>query len=218
MRPSGDTGFLGGFECHAVDMPGRRTWETRPVRRSGDLARGASKIPERIGSCDPPSPKALRGGRSHGRIGIHLTALGLLDQRGRGLEAAAVALGELPRPSNEGGWTRPVLRVLVAVDVLKDAAGPAGEADAEDRADVRVRRGLDHTLVKALDRLERLREQHALLEVAQIDRARIVDGREGVPQAGPQAGPLPIRVLVEAAAVELPGPVELVEHAVDDLL
>src|SRR5204863_7623277 len=89
-----------------------------------------------------------------------LAAVRLLDERGRRLEALAVTLGQLARSGHEAGRA-----ALVAVDVLEHSAGPAGEADAEDRADVGVGNRLDHALVEALDRLDRLDEQHPLLQV-----------------------------------------------------
>src|SRR5438045_4106510 len=77
--------------------------------------------------------------------------------------------GELPRAGYEAGDA-----ALVAVDVLEGAAAPARETDAEDRADVPVGDRLDHALVEALDRLDRLGEQHPLLEVAQRNLRRVL--------------------------------------------
>src|SRR5690349_16886023 len=83
-------------------------------------------------------------------VQVLLTALGLLYQRGRGLEALAIAFGQLARPSDECRRSAAVDRGLVAVDVLEHAARPAGEANPEDRADVGVGDRFDHTLVEAL--------------------------------------------------------------------
>ena len=71
----------------------------------------------------------------------------------------------------------------------------------EDRADVGVGDGLEHALVEALDRLERLGEQHPLLDVLERDRRRVLDRREGLAQARPEASALAVLVvLVEARA------------------
>src|SRR5205823_5327954 len=102
---------------------------------------------------------------------------------------------------------------VVAVDVLEHSTGPAREADAEDRADVRVGHRLDHALVEALDRLDRLDEQHALLQVFERDVELAAAERLG--EARPEPRALAILVLIEAGALQAARPVELVEHAVD---
>src|SRR3954469_1770415 len=122
-------------------------------------------------------------------VEVRLAGVGLLDQRRRRLEALAVLLRELARPGDETGQA-----AVVAVDVLQHAARPAREADAHDGADVGVGHGLDHALVEALDALHRLDEEHPLLQVAQVDRGRVLDRRERVPQARPQPHPLAVGV------------------------
>src|SRR5215218_8952917 len=164
-----------------------------------------------------PTPGGLCGGGDLRVVEVGLVALGALDERGRRGETLAVGGGELLGPLDEAGEAVVGLG-LISVDVLEHAAGPAGEADAHDRADVRVGDRLDHALVEALDRLDRLDEQHPLLEVAQRDRRRVRDRRERLAQALPEPGALAVGVLVEAAALELAGAVVLVEHRGDDLL
>src|SRR3954449_1041621 len=110
---------------------------------------------------------------------VGLAALGLLDQRRGRLEALAVALGQLARPRDEAGEAP-----VVSVDVLEHAAGPAREPDAHDRPDVGVGHRLDDALVEALDGLDGLDEEHALLEVGERDVE--VGTAEGVAQALPQ--------------------------------
>src|SRR3954447_8494400 len=149
----------------------------------------------------------LRGRERALRVVVGLAALGLLDQRRGRLEALAVALGQLARPGDEPGDP-----ALVTVDVLEHAPGPAGEADAHDRADVGVGDRLDDALVEALDRLDGLDEQHPLLEVPQRDPRRVLDRRERLAQAGPQPRAPAVRVLVEPLALELAGALVLVEH------
>ena len=67
-----------------------------------------------------------------------------------------------------------------------------GKPMPHDRADVRVGDGLDHTLVVAADRLDRLDEEHPLLEVPQGERGGIVDRRERLAQAGPEPDALAV--------------------------
>src|SRR5450755_4793884 len=75
--------------------------------------------------------RRLRGADQGLLVAVRLAPLGLLDQRGGWLEALAVGGGEVARAGHESGQA-----ALVAVDVLQDAAGPAREADPEDRPDV----------------------------------------------------------------------------------
>src|SRR5579875_178496 len=70
----------------------------------------------------------------------------------------------------------------------------------------------------AANRLDRLDEEHALLQVAKGQRRGILDGRERLAQSRPEPGALAVLVYVEATALEPAGPVELVEHAGDDAL
>src|SRR5690606_24716475 len=145
-----------------------------------------------------------------GRSLVDLALLGLLHQRGGRLEVVAVALGEFPRPRHET-----LQASLVLVDVLDHATGPRRETDAHDRADVGVLDGVEHALVEALHRLERLGEEHALLQVLErhVAAARV----EGLPQARPQPRPLAlVVVLVETGARRTALTVVLVDHPVDD--
>src|SRR5690606_35073159 len=163
-------------------------------------------------SCDAKGPRRARGPfqkrsglapalrRDRLLVEVELAALGLLHQRRRRLEAVAVALGALARAGDERLRAGAVDGVLVAVDVLEHAARPAGEADAEDRADVRVRDRLDDALVEALHRLDRLDEQHPLLEV--LERDVEVVAAEGLLQPRPQPLALAVLVVVEARAGE----------------
>src|SRR5436305_8271706 len=145
---------------------------------------------------------ALRGGGQRALlVVVGLAALGLLDQRGGRLEALAVALGQLA-----GARDEPREAAFVAVDVLQHAARPAREPDAHDRSDVGVGHRLDDALAEALDRLDRLDEQHALLEVLEGDVE--VGAPEGVLQALPQPGALAVGVLVEAGAGQAAAAVE----------
>src|SRR3954454_11721339 len=146
----------------------------------------------------------LRGRERALRVVVGLAALGLLDQRRGRLEALAVALGQLARPGDEARQP-----ALVAVDVLEHAAGPAREPDAHDRPDVGVGHRLDDALVEALDRLDGLDEEHALLEVG--ERHVEVLTAEGVAQALPQPGALAVLVLVEPGALQAARAAELVE-------
>src|ERR1700729_3060951 len=101
-------------------------------------------------------------GGQFGLVAVNLSALGPLDQRRGRREPLAIALGELAGAGYEAGQTP-----VVSVDVLQDAAGPARETDAHDRTDVGIGDGFDHALLQAPDRLDRLDEQHPLLEVLQ---------------------------------------------------
>src|SRR3954447_25067394 len=147
---------------------------------------------------------ALRGDERR-VVDVRLAALGLLDERGWRLEAPALARRQLAGARDEAGQA-----ALVAVNVLDPAPGPAREADAEDRADVRVGDRHDHPLVQALDRLDRLDEQHPLLEVAQVDLRGVADDRERVAQPAPQPRAPAVLVLVEPGALEATRPRELV--------
>src|SRR5690606_13940845 len=103
-----------------------------PSRPEPHVPRAA--FPEQAHSAprrtDPPRRTEPRAAVSAG-VGEDLAVLRLLHQQRRRGEAVAVAFGQLARPGHEAGQA-----ALVAVDVLQHAAGPAGEADAEDGADV----------------------------------------------------------------------------------
>ena len=74
----------------------------RPGRmRPGAAGAGSRMRRRRWRACAPPNNAQLvTSGRF---VGVDLAALGLLDQRGRRLEALAVALGQLARAGDEAG-------------------------------------------------------------------------------------------------------------------
>jgi len=79
-------------------------------------------------------------------------------------DAGGVKRGRTPRQAralvHEASGT-----AVVAVHILEHAARPAREADADDRADVRIGNRLDDAFVEGLDCLDGLGEQHPLLEI-----------------------------------------------------
>src|SRR5580765_4669344 len=85
----------------------------------------------------------------------------------RGAQLLAVGVGQLVGTLDERVDADRAVGGLVAGDELGSATGRRREADAEDRADVRVGRRGDHTLLEALGRLDGLAHEHALLEVDQ---------------------------------------------------
>src|SRR3954452_24985334 len=144
--------------------------------------------------------------RPSGRL---CSLLGSRSQRRRWGEPVAVPRRELVGPGHETGDTTRVL-----LDVLGNPAGPRREADAEDRADVGVRRGRQDPLVEALDRLERLGEQHPLLRVDEGDS--IWAAAEVLDQTWPQPESLALLVVIEAGARAAPLATELLDHPIQD--
>src|SRR5687767_1502047 len=189
-------------------MPLRLSPSSSRVTRSnrGDVRTSPRRLrlyiaPELRAACWHGSRRVrAKTGRSSCRnlrrdeLGVEVRGVPRREGLGRG-EAVAVGLGQLAGAGDEALDT-----ALVAVDVLQDAAGPAGEADTHDRADIGVGDGLDDALVDALDRLEGLDEEHALLQVLEVDRGGILDRRERVAQARPEPRLLAVRVLVEPGA------------------
>src|SRR5690606_30238848 len=124
-----------------------------------------------------------------------LALLRLLHQRGRRLEVAAVALRQFTRPRDEA-----LEPALVLVHVLHHTTGPRRETDPEDRADVGVLHRVEHAFVEALDRLQRLGEQHPLLEV--LERHVSAAAAPGLPQPRPQSDPLAVLVVLVEPGTE----------------
>jgi hypothetical protein len=141
---------------------------------------------------------------------MQLTLSCLLDQRGGRLEAFAIACRKLPRAYDEPG--RPA---LVAIDVLQDPAGPAWEADTEDRADVRFSNGPDNALLQTFDCLDRLGEEHAFLEIGKRDPP--IPAIKQVSQARPQPRTPAVLVVVKTPSAAPTRAACCVEHPVDGL-
>src|SRR5665809_42943 len=152
----------------------------------------------------PQNPRRRPG---NGRAGSGREGLALRHQVAqvcRGPEPLAVGVGQLvgavaERGQADGGAG--VVRVLVAGHKLGRATGVRREADAHDRTDVGRGGRLDDPLLEALRGLERLREQHPVLDVLQRDL--LSRDRERLTEAGPQSLPLAgLVVLEEAGALE----------------
>src|SRR5574337_700193 len=103
-----------------------------------------------------------------------------------------------------------------AVDELQRAAGPAWEADAEDRADVGVVRRSQHALGEAARGLDRLAVQQPVFELLHVP-ARIGFFEQGL-ELRPQRFLLALRIVVEAAAGRAAVAVVLLDHALDQQL
>src|SRR5690606_15695508 len=89
------------------------------------------------------------------------------------------------------------------------AAGPGRKAPTEDRADVRVASGLEHALLQAANRLDRLRVEHAVLDVLDRDRATAPFERL---QTRPERLLRAFGIVVEAAAMRPAHAPETVRH------
>src|SRR5699024_481170 len=142
---------------------------------------------------------------------VGLTGLRPLDQWGRWGEVLAVLRRELLGTLDEAGQA-----ALVLVDVLEDTTRPRRESDAEDRPDVRIRHRGEHSLIEALDRLDRLGEEHPLLQIVEglISRTRVVL----LADAGPQCGAFAVLVVVVEARLVLAAGAAGFDHPVDDRL
>ena len=115
--------------------PARRAGPPAPRRRRGRPAACTRTAPARWPAARPPGPRpAARVVPASVRSAVRRA--GASDRPAR-REPVAVALGQLSARARKpaAGAAR-----VVAVDVLQHAAGPRREADAEDRADVGVRR------------------------------------------------------------------------------
>src|SRR2546423_696821 len=205
-----------------VPETARGTRAQPPARVTPSDARPASSTPVATGKASAPlrammlsvgglPPVETSRRLPSGVLLDPLPALGLQRQRLRHLEPLAVLLAQLLRPRHEAGDA-----AVVAVDVLDHAAGPGREADAQDRADVRLGDRTQHALVQAAHRIQRLGEEHALLHV--LERDPVARLAEVLGQTRPQPRALPVYVFVETGAGRAAAAPEVVDHTVDHRL
>src|SRR5471030_2606786 len=86
--------------------------------------------------CDKASPKGIISRLERLPFG------GFVQQQSRWRKALAILLDQVLGPGDE-------VFHAVLIDELQRATGPGGEADAENRADVGVRRRSQHALLHA---------------------------------------------------------------------
>src|SRR5262245_34093044 len=102
--------------------------DRRPRQRSG-----RSNADTQVDGRPQSDQRTERGHLPRKPLLVDLAVFGLGDEGGGWGEVVAVAVGQFTGAGYEAGQA-----ALVAVDVLDHAAGPRGEADAEDGADVGV--------------------------------------------------------------------------------
>src|SRR5487761_2084170 len=106
---------------------------------------------------------------------------------------------------------RSELRHARGIDELQRAAGPCGEADAENRTDVGVGDVPQHALLQAARRFNRLDVEDAVLQFLHVPRGAGLF--EQALQFRPEEFFRARRIFVEAAPASAPGALEFVHHA-----